>query len=166
MGIYPSLAAIDLRDLQVNGSVYIKFNDIRDAGKATSYVQHHLKRWRVSPIDPRQFTINNPSHSMNTERSLIYEGQLLATASYTEMANKYEANTMTSIVKGALHQCGELMAFSIHSTRKYELCFRAEFYDVRSASNAILNLNNVQIKVMLSIALRRSSRLISIRCAP
>ena len=146
---YPSLATLELGDLPVNGLVYITFSDIRDADRAVTDIQRFQQSWRVSFTDPRKSALDSQSNSMMVKQGSTYEGQLLVTASSTKAAHQCDADTIIPIVKETLRPCGELMAFAVHTISRYGMVFRVEFYDVRSAENAFLNLNGVQIAVRI-----------------
>lgn len=133
----------------MNGLVYITFSDIRDADRAVTDIQRHRQSWRVNFTDPRKSAMDNQPNGILIKQSSTYEGQLLVTASSPKVAHQCDADTMVPIVKETLRQCGELMAFAVHTMSRFGVVFRVEFYDVRSAENAFLNLNGVQIAVRI-----------------
>ena len=127
---------------------YIKFADIRDAEKATTWLSslgHNWKAQYVSPIESVSKAIpNNPSHSLS-----VYEGQVVVTATFARAPRHIEVDATGKFISELVSDYGDVMAFEVRPGQALEVSYHLEFCDLRAAEKALADLNELKFDVNL-----------------
>lgn len=133
---FGSLKHLSLKDLHLNGSIFVNFGDIRDAHKALIKIQSIHMNWAVEFIA-----------GANYSSSSLYAGQVLVKADFTGPCHRFDPVTVGHMIKELLENYGEIMGFQAGVKTILNATYRAEFYDTGSADLALAYLNGFRIAV-------------------
>ena len=144
--MFKSINGVSFRDLQNHGVVIIGFSDIRDAADIEPYLRDVQRTWNVRRLTPTQY--HQQVHPGSTDVTSNHEAELIVTVFYDGNDNYVPSYTVISALKATLATYGYIKAMHTLPTRQqHTRDFRVEFEDIRSAHNALVDLNDAVVEV-------------------
>lgn len=132
-----------LTELESDGIVYIRFDDIRDADKAALKVKSSRPMWQTERIEPHQFSLEHHGGGSPVSR---FEGQVNLTAIFNEPSDRYDVGSASNHFKELLEDHGDVMIMTIDE-KEYAVSYRAEFFDATAVKTAVRVMNGRNLGV-------------------
>ena len=136
---------IVITDLNNHGIIYVKYSDLRDARQAYSGLHFCQPQWRVEFIRVKDFVINYKPQEL--ARTSSFEGQVLATASYTGDRQTFDVAAIVRLLKDILENFGDLITCVVGLAAFPSVSVSVEFYDCSAAEKAVIQLDGFQLAV-------------------
>ena len=125
---------------------YLKFADIRDAEKATTWVNSLSHNWNAQYISPAESASKNTPDNLSPSLS-IYEGQVVVTATFARAPRHIEVDATGKFISELVSDYGNVMAFEVRQGQALEVSYHMEFCDLRAAEKAMADLNDLKFDV-------------------
>ena len=128
----------------MEGIIYAQFVDLRDAHDAYAMLKEK-SNWIVQYISPKLFTVQYEPENLASTSD--HEGQITVKVLYIGQYRDCDAAHTAFLVKDLLDAYGGLASFDVSALEFPLFTFRAEFYDVTAAENAVKFFNGFKVAV-------------------
>ena len=142
-----------LSELSLTGKIYISFDDSRDAQRAMDKIRVLYPVWRVTALTPKEYAWH--SHTRQAAEVSDYEGQIRFSVCKDGNNVPCQWAQLLTRLKEVAGDCGDIKLFEpIHRNKNDMFEFRAEFFNIRDAENAVRILDGslVQVSTITLIA--------------
>ena len=134
-----------MTDLAMMGTIYIKYNDLRESETTFSKLQQSKEEWNVQYIGAKHFIFKyQPQDFFYTSE---YDGQMVMSAFYQGQRQHFHIDNIQELVKALLCNFGELFSFDVISCDFPAVICKAEFFNATAAVLATTQLRNLKIPV-------------------
>ncbi|KAL8701382.1 MAG: hypothetical protein Q9224_000526 [Gallowayella concinna] len=144
---YHSRKHLVLDNLQLTGTVYASFTDIRDAIEAVNALHALDGDWLVQHLSVPDFSADVQQENWKDLLAPRYEGQLLVKAEFSGPPPFFNKDTVGRLILDLLNNYGGIMAYVAVIAVHPVVAYRAEFFDVKDADHAVAHLNGFRIAV-------------------
>ena len=132
-------------DLGIMGTIYVKYNDLRETANTFYKLQCSHKEWIVQYIGPKYFTLKHqPQDHLQTSE---HEGQMIISAFYHGQRQYFHIGDTQKLVKELLYSFGQLFSFDVISFDFPALICKVEFFDTAAVNRAMTQLKELKIPV-------------------
>ena len=132
-------------DLAMMGTIYVKYNDLREAMNTFHKLYYSHKEWIIQYIGAKQFILKHqPQNFLYTSEQ---EGQVTVRAFYHGQRQNFDICITQELIKGLLHNFGSFFSFAIVSCEFPALVCRVEYFDTTAANLAITQLGELKVPV-------------------
>ena len=138
---------IVITELATEGSIYVKYADLRDACQIWSALKKGQVDGHVQYISARQFISTwKPQELSYTSE---FEGQILVTATFAGGRCSFDARAILSGIQQMLVKYGDIVLFDVKALVFPSLSICVEYYSIRAAELAIAQVNGSKLAVSL-----------------
>ena len=134
-------------------SLYVRFNDLRDAARAFSAV--HNGRWKVDYVAPKVLDLAiTPTDQLATVmyRASNYDSRIKVCVAFNPQNGELTSAFIIPAIKEQLMRFGDLKAIrSFAHTMAQIKVYDVEYYDIRDAERAVAEINRTgEIRIAVS----------------
>ncbi|KAL1960010.1 hypothetical protein VTO42DRAFT_678 [Malbranchea cinnamomea] len=128
-----------LSELVARGMIYVGFTDVRDARNAFEKVHKAHPEWRLHPMTAKEFAVKFGLRELDSVSD--FEGHVAASVYYDGRTPDLDGRMISYSFKDMLETFGDIKAFkTVPIARDNVIDFLVEFFDTRSAENAVSTL--------------------------